>query len=128
MKATFAQVRDHLATLDLSDGGECLKRLVTNFMAELALPNEQRVHALKTYANLLQTLMQLGSNGDEAPVKRHASRREMRVRRLFSLELLDLATRFSVDLDRVEVNLLSHTQTATPQEPGMVGVRGWTDG
>ena len=72
--------------------------------------------------------MQLGSNGDEAPVKRHASRREMRVRRLFSLELLDLATRFSVDLDRVEVNLLSHTQTATPQEPGMVGVRGWTDG
>ena len=52
----------------------------------------------------------------------------MRVRRLFSLELLDLATRFSVDLDRVEVNLLSHTQTATPQEPGMVGMCGWTDG
>ena len=121
---TLGQVKTHLASLELSDGGECLSRLLSNFIAELGTPNEQRVQALKSYAGLLQSLFQLPAEGQEAPAKRRGSRRDARLRRLFSLELLDLAARFSVDLDRVEVNVLSHSQTAAPQDPGMVGAGG----
>lgn len=114
-------MKAHLATLELSDGGECLSRLLANYTAELGTPREQQVQALRSFAGLLQSLFQLAAEGQEAPAKRRGSRRDARVRRLFSLELLDLAARFSVDLDRVEVNLLSHSRTAAPQDPGMVG-------
>lgn len=122
IKTTLGQVKTHLASLELCDGSECLSRLLSNFIAELGTPSEQRVQALRSYSGLLQSLFQLPAEGQDAPVKRHGSRRDARLRRLFSLELLDLAARFSVDLDRVEVNVLSHAQTAAPQDPGMVGV------
>ena len=48
------------------------------------------------------------------------SRLEMKFYRLFSIELLDLALRFNVELDRVPMNIQSYQQQALPHDPNMV--------
>lgn len=60
-------MKAHLATLELSDGGECLSRLLGNYMAELGTPREQQVQALRSFAGLLQSLFQLARRARRRP-------------------------------------------------------------
>lgn len=113
------QIRDYLATQELTDGMESLRRLLSSMVAELATPNKQRMMLIQNYGRLLFSLLHM--NEDEKLTQRRGNRSEMQLRRLWSPGLLDLCTRFSVELDRVETNLLSHAQSSVPQDPGMVG-------
>ena len=111
-------LRDHLETLELTDGIDALRRQLTNLVAELATPNKQKVALLQNYTRMLQLVFRVGD-----ATQRHVTRAEGSLRRLWSTDLLDLCMRFNVDLDRVETNLLTRSQTAPPQDPGMVGAR-----
>lgn len=100
---------------------DALRRLLAGFVAELASPNKQKVLLLQSYARLLRLLLHVGETESTSP-QRRGNRTEMKLRRLWSTGLLDLAMRFNVELDRVETNLLSRSQSAAPQEPGLVRV------
>lgn len=111
-------IRDHLSTLELTDGMDALRRLLNSMVAELASPNKQRVVLIQSYARLLQNLLHMDEEGGSS--QRRGNRTEMQLRRLWSTGLLDLCMRYNVELDRVETNLLTRSQSAAPQDPGMV--------
>ena len=112
------QIRDYLTTLELTDGMESLRRILNSMDAELASPNKQRVTLIQSYVRLLQNLLHM--NEEEGSSQRRGNRTEMQLRRLWSTGLLDLCMRYNVELDRVETNLLTRSQSSVPQDPGMV--------
>ena len=118
VRAQLNQIRDYLTTLELTDGMESLRRLLNSMVAELASSNKQRVTLIQSYVRLLQNLLHM--NEEEGSSQRRGNRTEMQLRRLWSTGLLDLCMRYNVELDRVETNLLTRSQSSVPQDPGMV--------
>lgn len=53
-------LRDHLETLELTDGIDALRRQLTNLVAELATPNKQKVALLQNYTRMLQLVFRVG--------------------------------------------------------------------
>ena len=70
-------LRDHLETLELTDGIDALRRQLTNLVAELATPNKQKVALLQNYTRMLQLVFRVGD-----ATQRHVTRAEGSLRRL----------------------------------------------
>ena len=91
-----------------------------NFTYDLIIPNEQRLNLIQQYYSILNTAIhQIIDKSSEQKGPR-GNRLEMKFYRLFSIELLDLALRFNVELDRIPMNIQSYQQQALPHDPNMV--------
>ena len=60
-------------------------------------------------------------SSEEDEYQRGGSKTEMRLRKLWSFSLLELATRFSVELDGVDSNLIGQMMIKAPKNPFLVG-------
>lgn len=119
MKKSIDELRDLLTQFDRTDACDCLDRLLMNYSYDVIVPNEQSINLIQQYYTLLNNAIRskLDTTGT---VKNRGNRIENRFYRLFSMELLDLALRFNVELDRVPMNVQAYMQQAAPQDPAMV--------
>lgn len=119
MKKSIDELRDLLKQFDRTDACDCLDRLLMSFSYDLIVPNEQSINLIQQYYTLLNNAIRskLDTSGT---VKNRGNRIESKFYRLFSMELLDLALRFNVELDRVPMNIQAYMQQAVPQDPAMV--------
>lgn len=98
---------------------EGLRRLLDSFYYSYN-PSQSYLALLQTYTRVLQSMLNVG---EEDVIGRRGSRTEVRLRKIWSLSVLDLAAQFSVPLDGVSKNLQDKQQTEPPKSCDLV----WND-
>ena len=110
VRSLIERVKVHISTLERTDGCEGIERLLDRFSNDLLAPSQRKVENMKKYAQFLESYFNLSSD--------RFMRRFMRgIRHFQDPALLDLAAQFTVELDRVGVNLMTRTMTAIPANP-----------
>lgn len=117
MRDQLNSLRDFLSTLPFTDGNEELQRLLNSLNGSLRNPSRTRFQSIQTYVHVLKNIIQ---SNEEDEYQRGGSKTEMRLRRLWSFSLLDLATRFNVELDGVDSNLVGQMMIKVPKHPYLV--------
>lgn len=109
------KIRSHIKTLNQTDGLEGIERLVEKLITDLGTPSKRLVANIQKYAIFLESYFQICAVPNQA-----MNRIMQRLPYFQDPALLDLAAQFTVELDRVEVNLIRRTMTAEPANPNQV--------